>query len=112
MEVQRMAYYKSQMPRQTSLSFKNQLLLAIGRHAFVHLPPSGATHGDFLPFGVDPGARAGGVLKDGQEVEIIAWRPLAPQGLAYQVRRLSDRREWWAKAICLRQSASAAVVEE
>jgi hypothetical protein len=107
-----MAFYKSPMPRQASLSFKNQLLLAVGRHAFVNLPPSGATHGDFLPFGVRPGARDGSALKDGQEVEIIAWRPLAPQGLAYQVRRLSDRREWWAKAICLRKSASATAIEE
>jgi hypothetical protein len=107
-----MAYYKSPMPRQTSLSFKNQLLLAIGRHAFVHLPPSGAVPGDFTPFGLRPGARPANDLRDGQEVEIIAWRPLAPQGLAYQVRRLSDCREWWARAICLRKLASATAVEE
>lgn len=107
-----MSYYKSAMPRQTSLSFKNQLLLAVGRHAFVHLPPSGAVHGDFTPFGVEPGARPASALRDGQEVEIIAWRPLAPQGLSYQVRRLSDCREWWAKAVCLRQSASTSPVGE
>jgi hypothetical protein len=112
MEVQRMAYYKSAMPRQTSLSFKNQLLLAIGRHAVVHLPSTGACHGDFTPFGVRPGARPASELRDGQEVEIIAWRPPAPQGLSYQVRRLSDRHEWWAKAICLRKSASASVIAE
>lgn len=107
-----MAYNRSAMPRQTSLSFKNQLLIAIGRHAFVHLPPSGACHGDFTPFGVRPGAHPASALRDGQEVEIIAWRPLAPQGLSYQVRRLSDRHEWWAKAICLRKSASASAVIE
>jgi len=107
-----MAYSRSAMPRQTSLSFKNQLLLAIGRHAFVHLPPTGACHGDFIPFGVRPGARQASALCDGQEVEIIAWRPLAPQGLSYQVRRLSDHREWWAKAVCLRKSASASSIME
>lgn len=107
-----MAYSRSAMPRQTSLSFKNQLLLAIGRHAFVHLPPTGAVHGDFIPFGVRPAAHQGSAICDGQEVEIIAWRPLAPQGLSYQVRRLSDCREWWAKAVCLRKSASASAIVE
>lgn len=107
-----MAFYKYPTPRQPSLSFKNQFLIAIGRHAFLHLPPSGAAHGDFTPFGVKPGSKPAGALRDGQEVEIIAWRPLAPQGLSYQVRRLSDRREWWAKAICLRASAAVSVIDK
>ena len=58
------------------------------------------------------GARQASELRDGQEVEIIAWRPLAPQGLSYQVRRSSDHREWWAKAVCLRKSASASALED
>ena len=107
-----MAFYRSPMPRQAALSFKNQLLLAIGHHAFVHLPSSGAEFGDFLPVAGSPGAKPASDLKDGQEVEILAWRPHSPQGLAYQVCRLSDRREWWAKAICLRKSAVATVTEE
>ena len=35
-----MAFYRAQ-PREKALSFKNQLLLAIGGHAFVHLPEHG-----------------------------------------------------------------------
>ena len=102
-----MAFYKSPPPRQGSPSFKAGLLLAVGRRAFIHLPASGAGYGDFTPFGPGPGANPENELCDGQEVEIIAWRTSGPGGLAYQIRRLDDRREWWAKATCLRKSASA-----
>jgi hypothetical protein len=107
-----MAFYRSSTPRQAALSFKNQLLLSIGGHAFVHLPSSHAEHGDFLPVAGNLEGRAPRELEDGQEVEIIAWRPHSPQGLAYQIRRLSDRHEWWAKAGCLRSGAVATVAKE
>ena len=40
---------------------------------------------------------------DGQEVEIIAWRPRARVGLSYH------GSEWWIGAYCLRRQALAAV---
>jgi hypothetical protein len=95
-------------PSSSSTSLRNQLILAVGRHAFLHLPDSGAEHGDFRPFGRKVDATPDKELIDGQEVEIIAWRPMAPEGLSYQILRLSDHREWWARATCLRTSAMAA----
>ncbi len=107
-----MAYYNSRIPRSSDPAIRNQLLLPIGRHAFIHLPESCADHDDFTPFGDKPGQRPANELCDGQEVEIIAWRPLAPRGLSYQIHRLSDHREWWATATCLRKTASALAVAE
>ncbi len=101
-----MAFYKSQ-PREKALSFKNQLLIAIGARAFVNLPD--AIRGDFGPIVDSSGPkRADHDLRDGQEVEILAWRPRSPLGLAYQIRRLSDGREWWVEALYLRTSLSIA----
>ena len=101
-----MTFQKTWTPKQAAPSFKNQLILSIGRRAFVNLPGSGAELGDFTPFGTAPAA-AEKDPSDGQEVEIISWRPMGPQGLSYQVQRVSDRRQWWAKATCLRTSAAA-----
>jgi hypothetical protein len=95
----------------SSSSIKNQLILSVGRHAFVALPPSGAADGDFTPFGQEK-KTAPANLCDGEEVEIIAWRPTAAGGVAYQIQRVSDRREWWARATCLRVSAVAPAVLE
>ena len=106
-----MAFHKSPMPRQSPMSFRNKVLFAIGRHAFIHLPPSGAEGDDFIACNDSLGTGTATDPKDGQEVCIIAWRPQSPQGLVYQVSRLSDGREWWAKAMCLRKTASAATVE-
>jgi hypothetical protein len=106
MEVQPMFSYKTRIPAPATPSLRNQLIISIGRHAFVHLPPSGEMHGDFTPFALKPGSSAWKGPRDGQEVEIIAWRPMAPQGLCYQVRCLSDQREWWARATCLRMSTA------
>lgn len=103
-----MAFYRSQsMPREKALSFKNQVLFSIGGHAFVHLPE--AVRGDFGPMIEKPGTPSPSHdLTDGQEVEILAWRPRSPLGLAYQIRRLSDGREWWIEALYLRKSVVAA----
>ena len=101
-----MAFYKAQ-PREKALSLKNQLLLAIGARAFLHLPDT--VRGDFGPIIDDRTATsAAHGLRDGQEVEILAWRPRSPLGLAYQIRRLSDGREWWVEALYLRKSLAVA----
>jgi hypothetical protein len=41
-------------------------------------------------------------------VEILAWNPQAREGLAYQVRRLTDRKVWWVRALYLRRAREAA----
>jgi hypothetical protein len=96
----------------SSSSIKNQLILSVGRHAYLALPPSGAADGDFTPFGQEKKTAPAKDLCDGQEVEIIAWRPTAAGGVAYQIQRVSDRREWWARGTCLRTSAEAPAVLE
>lgn len=101
-----MNHVKAWMPKPTGPSLKDQLILPVGRHAFLNLP-DGEPSGDFRPFGLKPGSPQGPALRDGQEVEIIAWRPMAPAGLSYQIQRLSDRREWWTTATCLRKLETA-----
>ena len=64
----------------------------------MHLPSTGAIAGEFVPFGEKPGAPPAHELSDGQEVEIIGWRPTGPDGICYHVQRKSDGREWWARA--------------
>jgi hypothetical protein len=46
-------------------------------------------------------------LADGQEVEIVSWRPRAREGVAYQVRRRTDGSEWWIAAAYLRRLREA-----
>jgi hypothetical protein len=50
-------------------------------------------------------------LSDGEEVEILSWRPKSRQGSLYQVRRLTDDSEWWIAAIHLRRQGQAPNVE-
>jgi hypothetical protein len=52
------------------------------------------------------GAPVGNDLADGQEVEILSWRPRSREGLVYQILRLSDRSEWWIAATYLRRAAA------
>jgi hypothetical protein len=46
-------------------------------------------------------------LTDGQQVEIVSWRPRSREGLMYQVRRVLDGSEWWIEARYLRKQAVA-----
>jgi hypothetical protein len=94
------------MARSGRESSKKQLLVAIGGHAFVNWPQAHLRQPEPLPMNDDRGRPVENDLKDGEEVEILAWRPKARQGLAYQVRRLRDGREWWVAALYLRQSAA------
>jgi hypothetical protein len=103
-----LAYNRSFKPAPSGTTVKNQLVLAVGRHAWLHLPPTGAADGEFTPFGQEKKTAPASALSDGQEVEIIAWRPTGAGGVAYQIQRLSDRLEWWAPATCLRVSVAAA----
>jgi hypothetical protein len=109
-----MAFYRSQGPRQAAISFKDQLLLAIGHHAFIHLPKRPGVRDDgFAPQTIETKkTRSPNDLKDGQEVEVIAWRPQSAQGVTYHIRRLSDGGEWWIRAFYLRKTAAAQVAAD
>ena len=86
-------------PRSTGTVF------AIGRHVFVACPiasTSGVTLTD------DTGAQAHGKLRDGTEVEILAWRPRGPLGTRYLVRSSAKGIEGWLGAGELRGSRAKA----
>lgn len=98
-----MAFYRSQSPKPSPGCFKGELLLAVGRRAFINLPPSGSQRTLSAPMNDDKGHPIDNDLEDGQEVEVLAWSPRSRGGLSYQIRRLSDGREWWLLAIHLRR---------
>jgi hypothetical protein len=70
-------------------------VFAIGRHVFVTCP-SARTPGVTLTD--DSGATPCGKLRDGAEVEIVAWRPRGSQGTRYLVRSPSKGVEGWLAA--------------
>jgi hypothetical protein len=51
-------------------------------------------------------------LADGQEVEIVSWRPRSRDGVAYQVRRSTDGSEWWIAVAYLRRLREAPLLVE
>jgi hypothetical protein len=102
-EVRQMGFYRSQAPKPSPGSFKGELLLAVGRRAFVNLPQSGSQRTLSAPMSDDRGRPVENDLEDGQEVEVLAWSPRSRGGLSYQIRRLSDGREWWLLAVHLRK---------
>ena len=89
---------------------RNEPIFGAGWRVFVHWPLRAAE-----PSGPVPLIDAGGMplpndLADGQQVEIISWRPRSREGLAYQVRRLADGREWWIGAQYLRRQRTVEAV--
>jgi hypothetical protein len=79
-----------------------QIVLAVGQRAFVNHP------GD-SPYPVamtdDQGVPAPAALRDGDEVEILAWRPRGSTGTRYRVRRHADGANGWLAAAELRRTA-------
>jgi hypothetical protein len=80
---------------------KNELILGVGWHAFINWSPP--TPRLPVPLVDSFGQPLSNDLVDGQEVEILSWRPRSRHGLAYQIRRLSDGSEWWIGAVYLRR---------
>jgi hypothetical protein len=72
-------------------------------HACVHGPQLGGQPLGPVPLQDAAGRILANDLADGQEVEIVSWRPRAREGVAYQIRRLTDGTEWWIGAIYLRR---------
>jgi hypothetical protein len=89
---------------------KNELVVGIGSHAFVNWSPPAGQPRNGVPILDGTGKLLSNDLTDGQEVEIVSWRPRSREGLSYQIKRLSDGREWWIAATYLRRRAIAAPV--
>ena len=82
---------------------KGEPIFGVGCNAFVNWPHPA----DAVPLVASGAQRVPNDLADGQEVEIISWRPRSREGLAYQIRRLSDGGEYWILAIHLRRQRDA-----
>lgn len=78
---------------------KKPEVFCVGWRAFVNCPSPGTS----VPLIDAAGQPIANDLRDGQQVEILAWRPRSREGLMYQVRRLSDGSEWWIDSRHLRK---------
>jgi hypothetical protein len=82
---------------------RNAPVFCVGWRAFVNWLQTGP-----VPLMDTNGQPLANDLIDGEQVEIVSWRPRSREGLLYQVRRLADGSEWWIGANCLRRQAVAA----
>lgn len=85
---------------------KNELVVGVGWRAYVNWSPPVGQPKCPVPMTDVTGKVLGNDLTDGQEVEIVSWRPRSREGLSYQVRRISDGRVWWIAATYLRRLPS------
>ena len=91
---------------------KNAHVFGVGWHAFVNWPqPAGKTPNP-VPMTDAAGKLIANDLIDGQELEIVSWRPHARDGVAYQVRRRTDGSEWWIAVEYLRRLREAPPLAE
>jgi hypothetical protein len=84
---------------------KSAPIFCVGWRAFVHWP---AGSPQSVPLTDPTGQPVVNDLADGQQVEILSWRPRSRDGLLYQIRRLTDGSEWWIEARHLRREAVGA----
>ena len=77
------------------------VVFAIGRRVFVACSTAQIAH---VTLTDDTGVTPRGSLRDGAEVEIVAWRPHGPQGTRYLVRASSKDVEGWLGATDIRLS--------
>jgi hypothetical protein len=77
------------------------VVFAVGRRVFIECA---AARVSSVPLTDDSGASVCGSLRDGAEVEILAWRPLSSQGTRYRVRSSSKGIEGWLGAADIRGS--------
>lgn len=86
---------------------KKDPVFCVGWHAFVNWPQAGCTTPSPVPMTDAAGKSVANDLADGEEVEIVSWRPRAREGVAYQVRRSADGSEWWIGVQYLRRLREA-----
>ena len=82
---------------------KNDPIFGAGWRVYIDYPPSAAQPSGSVPLIDAEGKPVANDLADGDEVEIVSWRPRSREGLSYQIRRLSDGSEWWIAAAYLRR---------
>jgi hypothetical protein len=98
-----MAFENLPMSKPKPRHEKKPEIFCVGWNAFVHWPaPRGP-----VPLTDTTGKPLANDLTDGQQVEIVSWRPRSREGLMYQVRRLTDSSVWWIEARYLRRHAVA-----
>lgn len=104
-----MEYTYSHLPpsRPAPKRRKSEKIFGIGSRAFVHWTPPAGQPPSPVPMVDGAGQPIHNDLCDGQEVEILSWRPGAREGVLYQVCRRSDRTEWWISVEYLRRDAEA-----
>jgi hypothetical protein len=86
---------------------KKAPVFCVGWHAFVNWPQAAGTTPSPVPMTDAAGKSVANDLADGQEVEIVSWRPRAREGVAYQIRRSADGSEWWIAVQYLRRLREA-----
>jgi hypothetical protein len=82
---------------------KKDPVFCVGWRAFIHWPQRGARPVEPVPLVDLNGNLLANDLVDGQEVEILSWRPRSREGVSYQIRRIADDSEWWIGAPYLRR---------
>jgi hypothetical protein len=81
------------------------VVFAVGRRVFIASTTAPLSS---VPLTDDSGVTVCGSLRDGAEVEIVAWRPLGSQGTRYLVRSSSKGIEGWLGAADIRGSKAKA----
>ena len=90
---------------------KNGPVFCVGWRAFVNLPQPAGVAGS-LPMTDAAGHQLANDLADGEEVEIISWRPRARESATYQIRRSTGGNEGWVEVDYLRRSRVAPAAAE
>lgn len=93
-----MAMYNSKPARA-----KNEFVVGVGSRVYVNWSPPIGQPAHPVPIFDAAGQVLANDLSDGEVVEVLSWRPRSREGLSYQIRRLSDGREWWIAATYLRR---------
>ena len=86
---------------------RTEPIFCVGWRAFVHWPLRGPQTVGPVPIMDLNGKPLVNDLIDGQQVEIVSWRPRSREGLVYQIRRVADGSEWWIGAQYLRRQPAA-----
>lgn len=102
-----MSFFRSR-PRSGPVPARPRLVLAVGQRAFVH---SSAQHGHFVSLTNEHGVPGDTVLRDGSEIEVLAWRPRGIDGTRYRIRRCADGVDGWLAAEELRTTPARATAE-
>lgn len=107
-----MAFERAPMTRHKARREKTGPIFCVGWKAFVHWPAPARQPVDDVPLTDGNGRHLPNDLFDGQQVEVLSWRPRSSEGLLYQIRNLADGREGWIGAHHLRKEALAGAVAE